>query len=239
MIITKQHLSRRPVLRGVGATIALPLLDGMIPALTATARTAAAPVRRFAAVYVPMGVNMKLWTPEDAGRNFTLTPTLSTLSAYKDQMTVVTGLDSHPAFPGDDDGGGPHSRVMSAWLTGAHALKTEGMGKVAASMDQVAAQAYGDQTQFKSLELGLESVDILGVCDYGYSCAYTSTISWSTPTNPLPMEINPRVLFERLFGDNSSTESRVRLASIRKDGSLLDSVTAEVASLQKNLGARD
>lgn len=239
MIITKQHLSRRTVLRGLGVTIALPLLDGMIPALTASAKTAAAPIKRFAAVYVPMGVNMKLWTPESMGRNFELTPTLSTIAGYKDQMTVITGLDSHPAQPGDDDGGGPHSRVMSAWLTGAHALKTEGTGKVSQSMDQVAAAAYGAQTQFKSLELGLESVDILGVCDYGYSCAYTSTISWSTPTNPLPMEINPRALFERLFGDNSSTDSRVRLASIRKDGSLLDSVTAEVASLQKSLGVRD
>jgi hypothetical protein len=239
MIITKQHLSRRTVLRGLGVTIALPLLDGMVPALTAMSKTAAQPVRRFGAFYVPMGVNMKQWTPETLGRNFELTPTLRTIAAYKDQLTVITGLDSHPAQPGDDDGGGPHSRVMSAWLTGAHALKTEGTGKVNQSMDQVAAQAFGDQTQFKSLELGLESVDILGVCDYGYSCAYTSTISWSTPTNPLPMEINPRALFERLFGDNSSTDSRVRLASIRRDGSLLDSVTTEVATLQKSLGQRD
>jgi hypothetical protein len=164
---------------------------------------------------------------------------LATLAGFKDQMTVVTGLDSHPAQPGDDDGGGPHSRVMAAWLTGAHALKTEGTGRVAMSMDQVAANQLGDQTQFKSLELGLESVDILGVCDYGYSCAYTSTISWGSPTNPLPMEINPRVVFERLFGDNSSTDARVRLASIRRDGSLLDSVTAEVSALQKSLGQKD
>jgi hypothetical protein len=239
MIITKKHLSRRTILRGMGATFALPLLDGMIPALTASAQTAAQPVRRFGAFYVPMGVNMPLWTPTSTGFNFELSPTLQTLASFKDQMTVVTGLDSHPAQPGDDDGGGPHSRVMAAWLTGAHALKTEGTGRVAMSMDQVAATQLGDQTQFKSLELGLESVDILGVCDYGYSCAYTSTISWGSPTNPLPMEINPRALFERLFGDNASTDSRVRLASIRRDGSLLDSVTAEVNALQRNLGQRD
>ena len=239
MIITKKHMSLRTVLRGLGVTIALPLLDGMIPALTALSRTAAQPVRRFGAFYVPMGVNMPQWTPKTEGRNFELTPTLQALAAYKDQMTVVTGLDSHPAQPGDDDGGGPHSRVMAAWLTGAHALKTEGTGHVNVSMDQVAAKQFGDQTQFKSLELGLESVDILGVCDYGYSCAYTSTVSWNTPTNPLPMEINPQALFERLFGDNSSTDARVRLASIRKDGSLLDSVTSEVATLNRSLGARD
>lgn len=239
MIITKQHLSRRSVLRGLGATIALPLLDSMVPALTAMQKTAAQPVRRFGAFYVPMGVNMSLWTPQAVGSNVELPATLETLAAYKDQMTVVTGLDSHPAEPGAEDGGGPHSRVMSAWLTGSHALKTEGTGRVARSMDQVAAHQFGDDTQFKSLELGLESVDVLGVCDYGYSCAYTSTISWSTPTNPLPMEINPRALFERLFGDNSSTDARVRLASIHKDGSLLDSVSQEMAALRLKLGKKD
>lgn len=239
MMITKQHLSRRTVLRGLGASVALPLLDGMIPALTASSKTAAAPVKRFGAFYVPMGVNMKLWTPEAVGKGFGLSPSLQPLAAYKDHLTVVTGLDSQPAVPGDDDGGGPHSRVMAAWLTGAHALKTEATGRVNVSMDQIAAKQLGDQTQLKSLELALESVDVLGVCDYGYTCAYTSTISWITPTTPLPMEVNPRAVFERLFGDNSSTDARVRLAAVRKNGSLLDSVTAEVAALQKGLGAKD
>jgi hypothetical protein len=128
---------------------------------------------------------------------------------------------------------------MSAWLTGAHALKTEATGKVAVSMDQVAAKQLGDATQLKSLELALESVDVLGVCDYGYTCAYTSTISWITPTTPLPMEVNPRAIFERLFGDNSSTDPRVRLKSLRRNGSLLDSVTAEVNTLNRSLGAKD
>ncbi len=149
MIITKQHLSRRTVLRGLGVTIALPLLDGMIPALTATSRTAAQPVRRFGAFYVPMGVNMPQWTPAAEGQGFALTPTLQALADYKKELTVVTGLDSQPAEPGDDDGGGPHSRVMAAWLTGAHALKTEGTGSVNVSMDQIAAKQFGDQTQFK------------------------------------------------------------------------------------------
>ena len=239
MMITRTHLSRRTVLRGAGATIALPLLDSMVPALTALSKTAAQPVRRFGAFYVPMGVNMKLWTPEAEGRGFGISPTLQRLAAFKDQLTVVTGLDSHPAVPGDGDGGGPHSRVMSAWLTGAHALKTEATGSVAVSMDQVAAKQLGDATQLKSLELALESVDVLGVCDYGYTCAYTSTVSWITPTTPLPMEVNPRAVFERLFGDNSSTDSKVRLRAIRREGSLLDSVTSEVSALNKKLGARD
>jgi len=239
MMITKKHLSRRTVLRGAGVTIALPLLDSMVPALTATARTAANPVRRFGAFYVPMGANMKQWTPTQEGQGFDLSPSLQALAPYKSQTTVLTGLDSHPAVPGEDDGGGPHSRVMSAWLTGAHALKTEATGHVAVSMDQVAAKQQGGDTQLKSLELALESVDVLGVCDYGYTCAYTSTISWITPTTPLPMEVNPRAVFERLFGDNSSTDARVRLKAFRRDGSLLDSVTSEMNALSKNLGAKD
>ena len=239
MMISKKHLPRRTILRGLGATLALPLLDGMVPALTALSKTAAQPTRRFGAFYVPMGVNMAQWTPTADGRGFPLSPTLQGLAPYKDQLTVVTGLDSAPAVPGAADGGGPHSRVMAAWLTGAHALKTEGTGQVSTSMDQIAAQQVGDQTQLRSLELGLESVDVLGVCDYGYSCAYTSTISWSSPTTPLPMETNPRALFEQLFGDNSSTDPAVRRASLRRDGSLLDSVTAEVAVLSSRLGVKD
>ncbi len=239
MMITRTHLSRRTVLRGAGAVVALPLLDAMVPALTATAKTAALPVRGFGAFYVPMGANIKLWTPEADGRGFALSPTLQRLADYKDRLTVVSGLDSHPAVPGADDGGGPHSRVMSAWLTGAHALKTEATGQVDVSMDQVAAQQLGDATQLKSLELALESVDVLGVCDYGYTCAYTSTISWITPTTPLPMEVNPRAVFERLFGDNASTDAKVRLQSIRRRGSLLDSVTSEVTALNRKIGEQD
>src|SRR5260221_12747122 len=123
MMITRKHLPRRTILRGLGATMALPLLDCMVPAFTAVAKTAASPVRRFGAFYVPMGVNMKQWTPAADGKGVTLSPSLQALAPYKDQLTVVSGLDSHPAVPGDDDGGGPHSRVMAAWLTGAHALK--------------------------------------------------------------------------------------------------------------------
>ena len=150
MMISKKHLPRRTILRGLGATLALPLLDGMVPALTALSKTAAQPTRRFGAFYVPMGVNMAQWTPTADGRGFPLSPTLQGLAPYKDQLTVVTGLDSAPAVPGAADGGGPHSRVMAAWLTGAHALKTEGTGQVSTSMDQIAAQQVGDQTQLRS-----------------------------------------------------------------------------------------
>lgn len=239
MMITRKHLPRRAVLRGLGATIALPLLDGMVPAMTALAQTAASPVKRFGAVYLPMGANMKEWTPASDGPAFQLSPILQTLAQFRDRLIVVTGLDSQPS-DSQGEGGGQHSRVMSTWLTGVHIKKTEGADfSAGVSMDQIAAQQIGQATSLPSLEMGLESTDILGACDVGYTCAYTSTIAWKTPTTPLPMEVDPRAVFERMFGDGSSTDARARAAARRRTGSLLDSVTSEIARLQKDLGPRD
>ena len=240
MIVTQKHLSRRTVLRGVGASLALPLLDGMVPAFAATRKTAAAPVRRFGAVYVPMGANMPLWTPKSVGPLTELSPTLSVLSGFKNQMLVLSGLDMDPAEPGPGDGGGQHSRAQASWLTGVRAKKTDGPGfEVGISMDQHMAQGLPNETQLRSLELAVEAVDLVGACEIGYTCAYTGTLSWRTPTTPQPMETNPRLVFERLFGDTGSTDPNIRRAREAKNKSLLDSVSQSVADLQKHIGPSD
>ncbi|MEQ1897198.1 MAG: DUF1552 domain-containing protein [Vicinamibacterales bacterium] len=239
MILTQKHLARRTILRGVGATLALPLLDAMVPAHAAMRTTAANPVRRLGAVYVPMGVNMAQWTPKRTGA-LELTPTLQTLAPFKQNLLVVTGLDMDTAVPGAEDGGGQHSRVQSSWLTGVHAKKTDGPGfEAGTTMDQFVARAMESETQFASLEMGLESVDLVGACEIGYTCAYTGTLSWRTPKTPLPMETNPRVMFERLFGDSGTTDTRTRLARDQKNKSLLDSVQQSITRLQKGIGPSD
>ena len=237
-ISTRRHLDRRTVLRGIGATLALPLLDAMVPAHTATRLTAAAPVKRFAAVYMPMGANMAAWTPATEGA-LELSPALQPLAPFRDQLVVLTGLDHDPATP-KGLAAGQHSRVMASWLTGVRVVPTEGPGfQNGTSMDQIAADTLGRDTQLRSLELALESVELVGACEQGYTCVYSGTISWRTPTTPLPMEINPRVVFERLFGDTGSTDPRVRSARNRRNLSLLDSVMDKVARLEKRLGPGD
>ena len=236
MIVTKKCLPRRTVLRGLGATIALPLLDGMVPALAALRHTAAQPVRRFGAVYVGMGMNMKEWRPPEQ-EALQLSPILQPLAPFQDRLLVVSGLDSKEA---DGTDGGPHPRVQTSWLTGARAKPTEGVDlRAGISLDQIVAREFGQKTQLASLELGLESVDLLGTCFLGYSCAYNNTIVWRTPTTPLPMENNPRAVFERLFGVAESTDPRARLAYVQKSSSILDSVTQEVAELQRGIGPGD
>ena len=240
MIITKQHLPRRTVLRGLGATLALPLLDGMVPALSAMRNTAAAPVRRFGAIYVPNGVEMRAWTPTSAGTTLELTPVLQPLAPVQSQVNVLTGLADKVAIPRDGEGVGDHARAASTWLTGVHVKKTEGPDiRAGVSVDQIAAQAFGQETQLASLELAIDSVEVLGACDQGYSCAYANTIAWRTPTTPLPMENNPRAVFERLFGATDSTDVQTRLARIRQDRSILDFVTDEANGLNRALGTGD
>lgn len=238
MIITKKYLPRRTVLRGLGATIALPLLDGMVPAFAAPRNSAARPVRRLSVVYVPMGMNMSKWTPAAEG-SLELSPILQPLAAFQDRLTVVGGLASEEATGNDN---GPHPRAQTAWLTGARAKRTEGVDLHAGiSMDQIAAREFGKETQLASLELALEAVDTLngGCASYGYSCVYSNTIAWRSATTPLPMEVNPRAVFERLFGAADTTDQKTRLARIQKDRSLLDAVTEKIASLEKRLGPRD
>ena len=233
MIITKKALPRRTVLRGLGAALALPLLDGMVPALSAIRNTPAAGMRRFGVLYVPNGMAMEYWTPQSTGTAFDLSPILRPMEAHRDRMLVLSGL--HPGM-----GGGAHAGASTKFLTGVPGRMTDGTGiRSGTSIDQLLGQELGKETQLATLELGLDSRDFAGSCDAGYACAYTNTISWRNPTTPLPMENNPRVVFERLFGDSGSTDPAVRKARIAEDRSILDSVTGKVDDLQRGLGASD
>ena len=238
MIVTRKSLSRRTILRGIGATIALPLLDAMVPAMTALQRTPAKPVRRLGVVYHPNGVIYENWLPKGVGSEFTLSPTLEPLQPFKDRLVVVTGLSSHQA-EALGDGGGDHSRASGTYLTGVHVKKSDSVVGNGMSMDQIAAKAFERETQLSSLQLTADDNSLVGACDVGYSCAYSSTLSWLTPTLPLMAENNPRVVFERLFGASESTDPKVRASRLRRDRSILDSVTARVKELQQTLGPTD
>jgi hypothetical protein len=240
MIITKIHLPRRTFLRGLGATIALPLLDSMVPALTAQSKTAAAPVRRLGIFFVPNGMAMKYWVPTGEGAAFEIPRTLSPLEPYRDQLLVLNGLATKTAFPRPGEGGGDHARSAATFLTGVHIKRTSAADiQAGVSADQIAAQYLSRDTQLASLELALESVELLGACDGTYACAYSNTIAWRTPTTPLPMENDPRAVFERLFGTAASTDPAARLARVRRDRSILDSVSDKVAHLQGRLPTGD
>ncbi|HLK50016.1 MAG TPA: DUF1552 domain-containing protein [Bryobacteraceae bacterium] len=236
MFVTRKTLSRRTVLRGMGTAVALPLLDAMLPALAPAA--AAVPVRRFGVVYHPNGVIYDQWLPKGAGANFELSPTLKSLEPFKDQLIVITGLFSDQA-EALGDGGGDHSRACGSYLTGVHVNKSDTNVVNAISMDQIAAKTFERETQLSSLQMTVDENSLLGSCDLGYSCAYSSTLSWLTPTLPLMAENNPRVLFQRMFGSSDSTDPRVREARLRQDHSLLDSVNDRVRQLQRQLGAAD
>jgi hypothetical protein len=239
MIITKKHLPRRTILRGFGASLALPLLDGMVPALSALSQTAARGVRRMAVVYVPNGMMMPDWTPKGEGASFEFSPILAPLQAYRDKLVVISGLADKHGWPKADEGAGDHARASATFLTGVHAKKTEGSDiQAGISMDQIAAGTLGQETQLASLELALESVELLGSCDAGYSCAYANTIAWRSPTTPLPMENDPRAVFERLFGADG-TDGAARQARLERQRSILDSVADKIAALRGGLGARD
>jgi hypothetical protein len=238
MLVSKKHIPRRAVLRGIGATIALPLLDAMVPALTAGQNTAAKSARRFGVVYHPNGVIYPNWLPTGVGRDFQLSPVLAPLEPFRDQLIVVTGLSSHQA-EALGDGGGDHSRASGSYLTGVHVRKSDSVVQNGVSMDQIAANAFKNDTQLSSLQLTADDNSLVGSCDVGYSCAYSSTLSWLTPTLPLMAENNPRVVFERLFGASESTDPKVRAARLRQDRSILDSVSDRVRQLQRTLGPAD
>ena len=238
MFITKTYLPRRTVLRGLGAAIALPLLDGMVPALTAQNRTAAAPVRRFGVFYVPNGMSMPYWFPKEEGPFAELPPTLHSLSAFKDRVLLCGGLDDESANL--VKGGGDHARSAGTFLTCVPFKITNGADVFAAvSMDQIAARELAKETQLASLELGIESNAMVGNCDGGASCAYTNTIAWRTPTTPLPVENDPRAVFERLFGTTGSTDPEARMERLRRDRSILDAVGNELKGLEHILGPGD
>jgi hypothetical protein len=230
-----KSLDRRTLLRGFGAALSLPLLDSMIPA------RAAASVRpiRLGFVYVPNGMIQKGWLPKTEGSAFEIMPTMRPLEPFREDLLVLSNLNLRNA-DALGDGGGDHARAGAAWLTGMHPKKTEGAEiRAGISADQIAAKELGKQTQFASLELGIEEPSFAGGCDSGYSCAYTNTISWRSATTPNPVQISPRTVFERLFGDGESTDPAARRKRMRQDRSILDYVNADVARLEGQLGARD
>ncbi len=236
MMLSKRSIPRRSFLRGAGAAIALPFLDAMVPALARVDERAAA-ARRFSIVYVPNGVNMAYWTPSSTGTNFELTRALAPLASYRDQLLVLSGLNNNAgdALPGEGESA-PHERAGGVFLTSVHPLRE---GQVGTSVDQIIARELGQMTQLASLELGLHSTDVVGSCEKGWSCAYRMTLSWRTPTTPLPVEFRPRAVFERLFGDSRSTDPAIRLERIEKEKSLLDSITAAASRLRQKVGPED
>jgi hypothetical protein len=243
MIITKAALPRRTFLRGAGAAIALPLLDAMVPAATALAQTPARPLRRLSFIYMPNGVAMNhsgidYWTPAGEGRHFDFSPILAPLAEFRDRMVVVSGLDQNQAEAGDDGASGDHTRGTSSWLTGVYPKRTEGADiRNGISADQIAAASLGTATSLPSLELGIDLSFLAGQCENSYSCTYLNTLAWRSPTTPLPTENNPRVVFERLFGDGGSREQRA--AQLRRNRSIIDSVLDDLHRLQQRLGPSD
>ena len=239
MFITKKALARRTFLRGMGATVALPLLDAMVPALSAMSKTAAQPVRRLGCVYAPNGYIAGAWVPAKVGAGFELTPSLSPLAAVQDQLIVLSGL-AHREANTKGDGNGDHPRGTAVWLSGVHAWAAAdsktGQTRLATTADQLAAQELGKDTPLPSLELTLEGGELQSGCDSN-DCFFGNTISWRSATTPAPMENHPRVVFERLFGDGGNAAQR--LAQMRTTGSLLDSVVREVAGLEQKLGSSD
>jgi len=236
-LITRKHLPRRTFLRGLGTTLALPLLDSMTPAFGATAGPKAA--LRLGFVYHPVGMIMDRWTPATEGAGFAFTPTMKALEPFRENIVVLSGL-AQVQGRALGDGPGDHAREGATWLTGVHPRKTEGVGiRAAVSADQIAAKEFGKSTQLGSLEVGLETPSLVGGCDSGYSCAYTNTLSWRSPTTPVPVEVNPRVLFERLFGEGESNDPAARLKAMAEQRSILDYVAGSIDRLETKLGPSD
>jgi hypothetical protein len=237
MTITKMHLPRRTFLRGAGAAIALPLLDSMVPALTALEKTAAAPIKRMGVFYVPNGMAMWSWFPKTEGPLGEMPATLKSLQALKEHVLLIGGLGDEAAnkVPRSGD----HARSAGTFLTCVPFKAITDANVIAeTTMDQVAAKVFAKETQLASLELGIESADMLGTCD-STSCALTNTISWSNPTTPLPIDNDPRSIFERLFGASGSTDPAARLARIKRDRSILDVVNEQLQRLNTRLGPTD
>jgi hypothetical protein len=232
MMITKKALPRRTFLRGMGAGLALPLLDAMVPSMTALARTPADPVRRLGFVYVPMGCDISRWTPQGEGRLAGLPPTLQSLGPVVDHLTVISNLELKNAYPGT------HATSNAAFLSAATAKWTESTDyHLGTTVDQIAAKQIGQETPLPSLELAMDLLQMVGQCDNGYACVYQNNLSWSSPTTPLPAEAHPRIVFERLFGEGGSAADR--RAALRRRASLLDWVSEDMSRLQKKLGPGD
>ena len=236
--ITKKALPRRTVLRGMGTMVALPFLGAMAPAMKALANTAANPTPRLGFFYAPNGMFLPNFHPEgNDGKNYTMTPILSPLKPYRENMVVISGL-SNSALVSPNEGGGVHTRAHGGWLSGVLPKRTEGADIEAGKpIDQYAADVLGQETSLRSLQLTTDSNFTVGNCENGYSCTYQNSTSWSSPTTPLPHERDPRVLFQRLFGDGGSVEARI--AQMKTDRSILDSVSDSISNLEKDLGHGD
>src|SRR5439155_16540201 len=232
MIITKKAIPRRTFLRGAQAALALPLLDAMIPARTAWAKTPAMPVPRLGFVFIPMGCDHARWIPPGEAKLTTLSPILSPLEPVKDQLTVITNMRLQNAYPGT------HDTSNSAFLSAAFAKHTDSADYFSGTtVDQVAAKEIGRETQLASLQLAMDLNPLAGVCNNGYACVYQNCLSWSSPTTPLPSEAHPRVVFERLFGEGGNADAR--RSALRNRTSLLDSFTKDIARLKQRVGSPD
>src|SRR5271163_2368612 len=234
MIVTKKALPRRTFLRGLGTTLALPLLDAMVPSMTALAATPAAPaqLRRLGFVFMPMGCDVTRWTPPGANTLDELSPTLSPLEAVKKHVTAISNLELRNAYPGT------HATSNAAFLSAAKAKLTESADYyLGTTVDQIAAQQIGQDTQLPSLEMSMDLLSTVGQCDNGYACVYQNNLSWSSPTTPLPSEAHPRIVFERLFGEGGNAAAR--RAALDERASLLDSFTGDIARLKQRVGAGD
>jgi hypothetical protein len=236
MFITKKHIPRRRFLQGVGVSLALPLLDSMVAAQTPLGKTAAAPVKRFVGIWHPHGAAPGYWSPMQEGSNFEFSYITKPLEPFRNRVVLISNLDIPEAMATTEEPGGDHARG-AVILSGVRPRRNAVSPFLGVTVDQVIAQKYGQDTLLPSIQLGVEDTGNFGNCNWGYSCAYSNSISWTSPTTPLPTEVNPRVAFERLFGDGTSAEERV--AGRKENASILDSVTQEAALLKKDLGPGD
>jgi hypothetical protein len=238
MFLTKKNISRRTMLRGAGAVVALPFLESMIPAQTPLSKTAASQLR-LGFLYVPHGAVMAKWNPIGDGTKFEFSETLAPVAPFRDNLVILSGLANQQAMSAPGEGGGDHGRSPASWLSGVRPKRTEAEDvRVGITLDQVAAQKMGQETMLPSLELATEdTTGLVGACDVGYSCTYINTLSWRTANTPNPMEINPRLVFERMFGEGGNAAER--LSRMQRQSSLLDAVTHQVKRLQGDLGEGD
>jgi hypothetical protein len=236
MFLTKRHIPRRTFLRGAGVTLALPLLDSMLPAFTPSRLTAAAPVKRFVGIWHPHGAAPGYWSPLKSGKDFEFSFITKPLEAFRTRTVLISGLDMPEAMATTDEPGGDHARG-AVLLSGARPRRNAVSPFLGVTVDQHIANKYGQDTILSSLQLGVEDTGNFGNCNWGYSCAYTNSISWASPTQPLPTQVNPRVAFERLFGDGASTEERLR--DRQRNASILDAVVGQLGAFKTSLGVGD
>ena len=236
MYVTKKHIPRRTFLRGAGVTLSLPFLESMVPALTPLRLTAATPARRFVGIWHPHGAAPGYWSPLQEGKDFEFSFITKPLEPFRNRVVLVTGLDMPEAMATTEEPGGDHARG-AVLLSGARPRRNTVSPYLGTTIDQVIARKYGQDTILASLQVGVEDAGNYGNCNWGYSCAYTNSISWASPTEPLPTEVNPRVVFERLFGDGTSAEERVR--DRQRNASILDAVVDQLGSFKRHLGSGD